>query len=276
LSHGELASTIERLFAEQDPSRADARAAVLALLDLLERGSVRAAEPVGGRWETRAWVKKGILLGFRVGENVALDVPPVFHFRDRDLFATATPAASVRIVPGGSVVRRGAFLGDGVVVMPPAFVNVGAYVGERSMIDSHALVGSCAQIGRDVHVSAAAQIGGVLEPVGSLPVVIEDGAFVGGGCGVYEGTHVGAGAILAAGVVLTRSVPLIDLVRESVVRATGDEPLVIPDGAVVVPGSRPARGAFAEKSGVALTTPVIVKYRDRGTDARSALEEALR
>jgi 2,3,4,5-tetrahydropyridine-2-carboxylate N-succinyltransferase len=276
LTRDDLRRTIERLSAEDAPSRAEARAAVEALLDALERGEVRAAEPRDGGWEVQAWVKRGILLGFRVADDASVDVPPVFHFRDRDLFGTVTPGAGVRIVPGGSVVRRGAFLGDGVVVMPPAFVNVGAYVGDGSMIDSHALVGSCAQVGRRVHVSAAAQIGGVLEPIGSLPVVIEDGVLVGGGCGVYEGTRVRKDAVLAAGVVLTRSVPLHDLVHDTILRAEGDAPLEVPERAVVVPGSRPARGEAARKAGVHLAAAVIVKYRDRDSDARTALEDALR
>ena len=273
----ELRRTIERLSAQDAPPRVEARAAVEALLAALERGEVRAAEPRGDRWEVNAWVKQGILLGFRTAGNVSIDVPPVFHFRDREPFATSSPPSrDVRIVPGGSVVRRGAFVGDGVVIMPPAFVNVGAYVGEGSMIDSHALVGSCAQVGRRVHVSAAAQIGGVLEPVGALPVVIEDGVLVGGGCGVYEGTIVRKDAILAAGVVLTGSVPLYDLVRGTILRGEGGAPLEVPERAVVVPGSRPARGDFARGEGVHLAAPVIVKYRDRDADARTALEEALR
>jgi 2,3,4,5-tetrahydropyridine-2-carboxylate N-succinyltransferase len=182
----------------------------------------------------------------------------------------------VRIVPGGSAVRRGSFLGHGVVVMPPAYVNVGTWIGEGSMIDSHVLVGSCAQIGRRVHLSAGVQIGGVLEPIGALPVIVEDEAFVGGGCGIYEGTRVGRGAVLAPGVVLSRSVALYDLARERVIRADADAPLVVPDRAVVVPGARPARGKLADREGIHLQTPVIVKYRDDGTDAALALEGALR
>jgi 2,3,4,5-tetrahydropyridine-2-carboxylate N-succinyltransferase len=182
----------------------------------------------------------------------------------------------VRVVPGGTTVRRGSHIAVGVVIMPPAYVNVGAFVGEGSMIDSHALVGSCAQVGRGVHLSAAAQLGGVLEPVGATPVIVEDEAFVGGGCGVYEGVRVGRGAVLAAGVVLTRAVPLYDLVHERVLRATDDRALAVPPGAVVVLGARRAPGSFAERHGLQLQAPVIVKYRDAGTAAALALEEGLR
>lgn len=278
MNQGGLRDEIERLAALRDPPEDETRAAVEALLAALEAGEVRAASPGAGGWTVHAWVKRGIVLAFRTGSHAASGSPP-FHFRDREILTTWSPAASgrhVRIVPGGTTVRRGAFLADGVVVMPPAFVNVGAWVGEGSMIDSHALVGSCAQVGARVHLSAAAQIGGVLEPVGALPVVLEDRVFVGGGCGVYEGTRVGEGAVLGAGVVLTRSSSIIDLVREEVHRATGEDPLQVPAGAVVVPGVRPARGAYARREGIGLQTPVIVKYRDASTDAASALEEALR
>lgn len=274
-----LRETIERLAACTVPPRPEGLAAVERLLDALESGAVRAAEPGAEGWRVNAWVKRGILLGFRVGRNVAAELPPVFHFRDRDTFPTWNPnrdARNVRIVPGGSTVRRGAHLGDDVVIMPPAYVNVGAWVGAGSMVDSHALVGSCAQVGRGVHLSAAAQLGGVLEPVGALPVVLEDGVFVGGGCGVYEGTRVEARAVLAPGVVLSRGVVVIDLVRERRIAAGAQTPLVIPAGAVVVPGARPARGGFARAEGVMLQTAVIVKYRDEGTDAATALEDALR
>lgn len=276
-----LRKRIERLVSAwpRDARETEVRDAVDALLDALERGEIRAAEKRDGRWRVHAWVKAGILLGFRVGANVTSHVAPVFHFRDRDTFPTRDPMAGsrdIRIVPGGSTVRRGAHVGDGVVVMPPAYVNVGAWVGPKSMIDSHALVGSCAQVGARVHLSAAAQIGGVLEPVGALPVIVDDDVFVGGGCGVYEGTVVSRGAVLAAGVVLTRSVPVFDLARQCTYRASGSDPLVIPEGAVVVPGARPAEGEYAENRGIHLQTPVIVKYRDPSTDVASALEDALR
>jgi 2,3,4,5-tetrahydropyridine-2-carboxylate N-succinyltransferase len=274
-----LRAEIEWLDGCGELPRERALAAVDALLLALERGEVRAAEPVADGWNVNDWVKRGILLGFRVGSNAPLEVPPVFHFRDRESFTTWTPnvaGRNIRIVPGGTTIRRGAYLADGVVVMPPAYVNVGAYVGEGSLVDSHALVGSCAQVGRRVHLSAAAQIGGVLEPVGAVPVVIEDEVFIGGGCGIYEGTWVRRGAVLAAGVVLTRSVPIYDLVRETVVRAAVGEPLVVPEGAVLVPGARPAAGAFAATHRLQLHTPVIVKYRDRSTDAAALLEDLLR
>jgi len=279
LSPAALEAEIERLAALEEVDPAPAMAAVGRLLDALEDGTVRAAEPHRDGWRARAWVKRGILLGFRVAANVELGSAGAFRFRDRELFGTWDPNAverNVRLVPGGTTVRRGAHLADGVVVMPPAYINVGAWVGPGSMIDSHALVGSCAQVGARVHLSAAAQVGGVLEPVGALPVIVEDDAFVGGGCGIYEGTRVGAGAVLASGVVLTRSVPLFDTVREVVHRAEPGQPLVVPPGAVVVPGSRPAVGSFARQHGLGLQAPVIVKYRDRSTDAASALEEALR
>jgi len=254
-------------------------ALVERLLDALETGSVRAAEPDGDGWRVNAWIKQGILLGFRIGANRGESIGSTFHFRDRETLPTWDPnrcPRDVRIVPGGSTVRRGAYLGTGVVMMPPAYVNVGAFVDDAVMVDSHALVGSCAQVGRNVHLSAAAQLGGVLEPVGALPVIVEDDVFVGGGCGVYEGCRVGAGAVLAPGVVLTRAVSVYDVVRERVLRAGADGVLTIPAGAVVVPGARPARGGFAERHALQLQTPVIVKYRDQGTDAALVLEEALR
>jgi 2,3,4,5-tetrahydropyridine-2-carboxylate N-succinyltransferase len=275
----ELRREIERLSAIESPPAEATRAAVTRLLEELERGSVRAAEAVGDRWEVNGWVKLGILLGFRHGTDVESRLGSVFHFRDRDTFPPLdAPLADrkIRIVPGGTTVRRGAYLAEGVVIMPPAYVNVGAWVGSQSMIDSHALVGSCAQVGQRVHLSAAAQVGGVLEPIGALPVVIEDDVFVGGGCGVYEGTQVRSRAVLAPGVILSRSVPLYDLVRGEVRRSTPDDPLEVPEGAVVVPGSRRAAGDWARAEGVQLYAPVIVKYRDDRTDAASALEDALR
>lgn len=279
MTHEELRATVERLSALDAPPEDQAQEAVDALLTALERGEIRAAEPVGEDWKVRRWVKQGILLAFRCGRDRTVDLAPVFHFRDRDSLPTRGPGgegSGVRIVPGGSTVRRGAFLGPGVVVMPPAYVNVGAYVGAGSMVDSHALVGSCAQVGRDVHLSAAVQVGGVLEPVGALPVIVEDGVFVGGGCGIYEGTRVRAGAVLAPGVILTRAVPLVDLVRDEIHRAERGAPLVVPPNAVVVPGSRPAAAAGSRTGAVQLQTPVVVKYRDAATSSALALEEALR
>jgi 2,3,4,5-tetrahydropyridine-2-carboxylate N-succinyltransferase len=278
LSPETLRRTIERLALLDEPPPEESRGAVDELVRALERGEARAAEPVADGWRVHAWVKAGILLGFRIAANRGEDLPP-FYFRDRDCYPTWSPNRAerdVRIVAGGSTVRRGAHVGDGVVIMPPAYVNVGAYVGAGSMVDSHALVGSCAQIGRGVHLSAAAQVGGVLEPVGALPVIVEDGAFVGGGCGIYEGARVCAGAVLAPGVILSRAVPLVDLPHGTVHRAASGKPLVVPERAVVVPGGRPAAGEFAEQYGIQLQTPVIVKYREPSTDASLALEEALR
>lgn len=265
------------------------RAVVRELLALLDQGRIRAAQPVDGRWEAVPWVKKGILLAFRVGATRTFEAAPAadnpdfdgsgFVFSDRDtlpLRATDGPAEGVRIVPGGSSVRAGAYLARGVVIMPPAYVNLGAYVDEGAMIDSHALVGSCAQVGKRVHLSAGAQLGGVLEPVGLRPVVIEDDVMVGANCGVFEGTLVGRRAVLATGVQLTASTVVYDLVNEAVLRASPGHPLTIPEGAVVVPGSRPASGAFAAERGLQLYTPIIVKYRDDKTDAATALEDALR
>ena len=256
------------------------------LLARLERGDLRAAERgADGEWRAVAWVKRGILLGFRIGQLEDMSPPaPVhvhaapFSFVDKGTYPPRhfAPADGVRIVPGGSTVRRGAHLARGVVCMPPMYVNVGAHVGAGTMIDSHALVGSCAQVGERVHVSAAAQIGGVLEPVNASPVVIEDDAVIGGNCGVYEGTIVRARAVLAAGTVLTRGTPVFDLVKETVLRGSADRPLEIPAGAVVVPGARRVKGAWAEEQGLSLQTPVIVKYRDEKTDLATALEGWLR
>jgi 2,3,4,5-tetrahydropyridine-2,6-dicarboxylate N-succinyltransferase len=258
----------------------EVEAAVEALLAALEAGSVRAASPApDGNWIVHSWIKIGILVGFRIGRLVDMSVHPVLPFFDKHTFPTQSldgVARRVRIVPGGSSVRRGAYLGSDVVIMPPAYVNVGAHVEDGSMIDSHALVGSCAQVGRGVHVSAAAQIGGVLEPPGARPVILEDGVLVGGNCGVYEGTLVRRRAVLAAGVILTASTPVVDLPHERILRPLPGGGLEIPENAVVVPGSRALPGKFAAQHGLALYTPVIVKYRDARTDARTALEEALR
>ena len=250
---------------------------VLALLGELERGEVRAASPdANGDWVANVAVKEGILAAFRLGVEESSEAGPL-HFRDRDTLPPRRPLPEgVRVVPGGTALRRGAYLAKGVVVMPPAYVNVGAYVDEGSMIDSHALVGSCAQIGKKVHLSAAAQVGGVLEPIGAVPVVLEDEVFVGGGAGVYEGVCVRRRAVLAAGVILTASSVLFDLVHEKEYRSTPERPLVVPEGAVVVMGARPAPGAWGKCHGLSLAAPVIVKYRDAKTDARTVLESALR
>ena len=252
-------------------------------LTALEEGDIRAAERVQGVWRAVPWVKQGILFGFRIGRIADMSVPAKsqgarLSFVDKHTFPARqfNVKDGIRIVPGGSSVRRGAFLAKGVICMPPMFVNVGAHVGAKTMIDSHALVGSCAQIGERVHLSAAAQIGGVLEPVNASPVVIEDDVLVGGNCGVYEGTVVRARAVLAAGVVLTRGTPVYDLVRERVLRGSATTPLEIPENAVVVPGARSVTSAWGAKHGLSLQTPVIVKYRDEKTDTATALEAWLR
>jgi 2,3,4,5-tetrahydropyridine-2-carboxylate N-succinyltransferase len=260
------------------PLPGDAREAIDALLDALESGELRAAErSADGTWRVNAWVKRGILLGFRDGRIVRSGGMSL-AFVDKDTYPIRTfdPGANVRIVPGGSSVRRGAFVAPGVVCMPPMYINVGAYVDQSTMVDSHALVGSCAQVGKRVHISAAAQIGGVLEPVNATPVVIEDDVLVGGNCGVFEGTIVRARAVLAAGAVLTRGTPVFDLVRETVYRATDDHPLEIPEGAVVVPGARAIKSGWGAEQQLALQAPVIVKYRDEKTDLATALESWLR
>jgi len=261
-----------------EPLPGDARPAIDALLDALEAGDVRSAERgPDGQWRVNAWVKRGILLGFRDGRLVRSG-GMTLAFVDKDTYPIRTFAAdkNVRIVPGGSSVRRGAYVAPGVVCMPPMYVNVGAYVDQGTMVDSHALIGSCAQIGKRVHVSAAAQIGGVLEPVNATPVVIEDDVLVGGNCGVYEGTIVRSRAVLAAGVILTRGTPVFDLVKETVYRATSDAPLEIPPNAVVVPGARAIKSGWGADQQLSLQTPVIVKYRDEQTDLATTLESWLR
>jgi 2,3,4,5-tetrahydropyridine-2,6-dicarboxylate N-succinyltransferase len=249
----------------------------------LTSGEIRAAEKVissGGtpRWVVNPWVKQGILLGFRLGELKPMSGGDVFSFVDKDTFPPRRFALAdrVRVVPGGSTIREGAYVAPSVVCMPPMFINVGAYVDEGAMIDSHALVGSCAQIGKRVHLSAAAQIGGVLEPINAAPVIVEDDVMVGGNCGVYEGTLVRSRAVLGAGTILTRSTPLYDLVRGEVYRATPDGVLEVPENAVVVPGSRAVTKGKGHEWNLSLYTPVIVKYRDEKTDRGVELEEWLR
>jgi len=250
--------------------------------DGLNDGSIRAAEPdavSATGWRVNGWVKKGILLGFRMGAIVPMSSDGAGQaFFDKATYPlkNVTLASGVRIVPGGSSLRDGCFLGKGVTCMPPMFVNVGAYVGEQTMIDSHALVGSCAQVGENCHISAAAQIGGVLEPVGAMPVIIEDEVLVGGNCGVYEGTVVRRGAVLGTGTILNRSTPVYDLVNGNVLAARDDQPLMIPEKAVVVAGSRAITHGRGKEWALSLYTPVIVKYRDAKTDLRTQLEELLR
>ena len=276
-----LKSEIERLYAAAEGSKkdqADARGIFLEFRDALTAGRIRAAEKRDGRWQVNPWVKQGILLGFRLGELAEMGDPRALSFVDKDTFPTRRfrVADRVRVVPGGSSARLGAYVAPGVICMPPMFINVGAYVDEGTMIDSHALVGSCAQVGKRVHLSAAAQVGGVLEPVNASPVVIEDDVLVGGNCGIYEGTVVRARAVLGAGTILTRSTPVYDLVNGVILRATKDQPLEIPENAVVVPGSRPVTKGKGAEWQLSLYTPVIVKYRDEKTDAGVALEDALR
>lgn len=276
----QLKVEIERLFslgpaATDEPS---ARRTFEQFRDALTSGQIRSAEKRDGRWRTNVWVKQGILLGFRLGEMTELGTSGAFSFVDKDTFPARhfTVRDGVRMVPGGSTARLGAYVAPSVICMPPMYINVGAYVDEESMVDSHALVGSCAQIGKRVHLSAAAQIGGVLEPVNASPVIIEDDVLVGGNCGVYEGTQVLSRAVLGAGTILTRSTPLYDVVRGEIYRATPDQPLVVPENAVVVPGSRSiAKGSSADW-GLSLYAPVIIKYRDEKTDRGAALEDLLR
>jgi 2,3,4,5-tetrahydropyridine-2-carboxylate N-succinyltransferase len=286
MSMNELKQTIERHFAvgvaaTNDPA---AREAFLTLRAALEAGEARAAEPDSSSptgWRVNAWVKQGILLGFRVGVLEALPSEGL-SFVDRDTFPIRRFGAGdgVRIVPGGSSIRAGAYVARGVICVPPMYVNTGAYVDEGTLVDSHALVGSCAQIGKRVHLSAAAQIGGVLEPVNASPVIIEDDVLVGGNTGVYEGTIVRKGAVLAAGTILTRGTPVFDLVNGTVLRATPEIPLTIPENAVVVPGSRAVTKGKghpnAEAWGLSVYAPVIVKYRDAKTDLSTTLEDLLR
>jgi 2,3,4,5-tetrahydropyridine-2-carboxylate N-succinyltransferase len=249
------------------------------LRDCLEDGTVRSAEPDVTHphgWRVNAWVKRGILLGFRLGRLAASGHDLSFVDKDTYPARAFTAAQQIRVVPGGSSVRRGAYLAPGVVCMPPMYVNVGAYIDEGTMVDSHALVGSCAQVGKRVHLSAAAQVGGVLEPVNASPVILEDDVLIGGNCGVYEGTIVRKRAVLAAGTILTRGTPVYDVVNGVVIRAEGDRPLIIPENAVVVPGSRAIQKGKAAEWGLSVYTPVIVKYRDEKSELSLALEDLLR
>ena len=276
----ELRQEIER-YSEAVPAGQESRALSVfqVLKAALNAGTIRAADKSSdGSWRANAWVKSGILLGFRLGRLGPAAVGGPFPFYDKDTYPIRplVDTDGVRVVPGGSAIRDGSYVAPGVVCMPPMYINVGAYVGEGTLIDSHALVGSCAQIGRRVHISAAAQIGGVLEPAGALPVIIEDEVLVGGNCGVYEGTIVRERAVLAPGTILTGGTSVIDLVHDRVYRRDGDRPLEIPAGAVVVPGTRPVRSGPGVAQGIALYAPVIVKYRDEKTETSVRLEELLR
>jgi len=272
-----LKSEIARIISAGQPVPG-AREIFFEFRDSLTRGEIRAAEKIDGAWRVNVWVKQGILLGFRLGELTQMGSGECLSFVDKDTFPARkfTVADRVRMVPGGSSARLGAYIAPSVICMPPSFINVGAYVDEGTMIDSHALVGSCAQIGKRVHLSAAAQIGGVLEPVNASPVIIEDDVLVGGNCGVYEGTVVHARAVLGAGVILTRSTPLYDLVRGEIYRASEEKPLEVPEDAVVVPGSRAVNKGKATDWGISVYAPVIVKYRDEKTAQAVELENWLR
>jgi len=260
--------------------RDEAKALLARFVAALELGAIRAAsKQPSGQWIAHPWVKRGILLCFRWGDLTDYSINQMFQFRDKDTLPPQNLSGRPnppRVVPGGTTIRSGVYVGRNVIVVPPSFINVGAYVDDETLIDSHVLVGSCAQVGKRVHVSAGAQIGGVIEPPNALPVIIEDDAFIGAQCGIFEGTLIRSGAILAAGVVLTRGTPVYDLVHEQVYRADGERPLEIPERAVVVPGARPATGSFAREHGLSLQTPVIARYREPGESLGLSLEPILR
>ena len=278
-----MQAEIERLFDEKPSTYTEENFRLFQdFKDALNAGQIRSAQPDASAktgWRVNTWVKKGILLGFRMGTVVDMSINPGRQpWFDKSTYPVKhlTPESGVRIVPGGSTIRDGCFIGRGVTCMPPMFINTGTWVGDGTMVDSHALVGSCAQVGANCHISAASQIGGVLEPVGALPVIIEDEVLVGGNCGVYEGTVVKRRAVLGTGTILNRSTPVYDLVRGEIYNATDDEPLVIPEEAVVVAGSRAITRGKGKDWGISLYTPVIVKYRDSKTDTKIQLEELLR
>jgi 2,3,4,5-tetrahydropyridine-2-carboxylate N-succinyltransferase len=278
-----LQTQIETLFEKgEHADKAAAREAFFALRKALSSGEARSAEPdaaAPGGWRVNTWVKQGILLGFRFGDLIDMSSDHgKWPFYDKDTMILKKPGveAGVRIVPGGSTVRDGVYMGRGVICMPPMYINIGAYVGDGSLVDSHALVGSCAQIGKRVHISAAAQIGGVIEPVGAVPVIVEDDVLIGGNTGVYEGAIIKERAVIAAGTVLTGSTPVYDLVNSCIIKPEAGQPLVIPAGAVVVPGARAVTVGQGKEWGLSLATPVIVKYRDSRTDTRTELETWIR
>jgi len=278
-----MQAEIERLFDEKPSTYTEENFRLFQdFKDALNAGQIRSAQPDASAktgWRVNTWVKKGILLGFRMGTVVDMSINPGRQpWFDKSTYSVKhlTPESGVRIVPGGSTIRDGCFIGRGVTCMPPMFINTGTWVGDGTMVDSHALVGSCAQVGKNCHVSAASQIGGVLEPVGAMPVIVEDDVLIGGNCGVYEGTVVKRRAVLGTGAILNRSTPVYDLVRNTVHRATGEEPLVIPEGAVVIAGARAITSGPGKDWGISVYTPVIVKYRDAKTDTRIQLEDLLR
>ena len=247
-------------------------------MDLLNKGTVRAAFRDGSHWKVNQWVKKGILLGFRIGELKEYSIDNNFQYFDKSTYPLKNMSITdrIRIVPGGSTIRNGSFVGKNVTCMPPMYINTGAYVDEGTMIDSHALVGSCAQIGKRVHLSAGSQIGGVLEPIGSMPVIIEDDVLIGGNCGIYEGAVVKSKAVIAAGVIITGATYVYDLVREKIYKKSDSGILEIPEGAVVVPGTRPVTKGMGQREGISLYTPVIIKYRDDKTEKSVKIEDLLR
>jgi len=275
-----LDKDIEKFYLQKDLSKKDTAKALTAfseMVKLLNKGKVRSAEKTGGSWQANLWVKMGILLGFKLGKikNYSMDK---FKFYDKHTLPLkpVKNRDGVRVVPGGSSIRNGCYVGKGVICMPPMFINIGAYVDDNTLIDSHALVGSCAQLGKKIHLSAAAQVGGVLEPINSVPVIIEDEVMIGGNSGLYEGTIVSRLAVIGAGCIITGSTPVYDTVKGKIYRKTKDSPLVIPEGAVVVAGSRRLRSQYGIENELSVYTPVIIKYRDEKTDAATALEESLR
>ena len=278
----QLASDIERLFQQgASADRNESRAVFARLREELSAGRVRSAEPdpsAATGWRVNTWVKQGILVGFRSGELVDVSFDSRWFFGDKDTLPLKPmdTGMGVRVVPGGSSIRDGAYVGKGVICVPPMYINIGAYVGESSLVDSHALVGSCAQVGARVHISAGAQIGGVIEPVGAIPVIIEDDVLVGGNTGIYEGAVIKKRAVIGAGTILTGSTPIYDLPRRRIIKPEGDAPLMVPEGAVVVPGARAVTQGMGPEWGLSLSTPVIVKYRDEKTDARTNLEQWVR
>jgi 2,3,4,5-tetrahydropyridine-2-carboxylate N-succinyltransferase len=275
-----IAKKIDELF-ELDPTQLtdEAEDIFIKFRELLSSGKIRAAEKINGVWVVNHWVKKGILLGFKIGKLKDISINEGFRYFDKHTYPLKklTLNDGIRIVPGGTTIREGAYVAKGVVIMPPSYINVGAYIDEGTMIDSHVLVGSCAQIGKNVHISASAQIGGVLEPIGQFPVIIEDNVLIGGNAGIYEGTIVKTGAVVGAGVILTSSTPVYDIVKGEIYRSSNEGPLVIPENAILVMGSRRIKNNdFAIENELSLYTPIIVKYRDSKTDLKTALEGYLR
>ena len=276
-----LNTDIEQYFLSKeltDKQKNKAISAFKEMVNLLNKGEVRSAEKRDGAWHANEWVKKGILLGFRLGKMKEMSVNVNFRFFDKHTLPLKPVKIKdgVRVVPGGSSIRNGCYIGKSVICMPPMYINIGSYIDDNSLIDSHALVGSCAQLGKNIHLSAAAQIGGVLEPINSVPVIVEDEVMIGGNSGLYEGTIVQRRAVIGAGCIITGSTPVYDTVKGKIYRKTKDEPLIIPEGAVVVAGSRPLKSQYGIDNNLSIYTPIIIKYRDEKTDAGTALEESLR